>query len=77
VNVPLAAYERVIGFLKNPASFLYRPVLQACATQVNQGMLFSRRIAEISMSRLYPLSCFKPTLKNRYQLVQFQMLLVI
>lgn len=65
VSVPVAADKREIAshFMsqKLPGSFLYGPVLHACAAQVNQGMSFARRIAEISDSRFYPVGIFKPT----------------
>ncbi len=68
VSVPVAADEREIAshFMRQklPGSFLYGPVLHACAAQVNQGMLLARRISEVSDSRFYPIGIFKPTPKK-------------
>lgn len=45
---------------KVPGSFLYGPVLHACAVEVNPGMQFARRIYEVSDSRFYPIGIFRP-----------------
>jgi hypothetical protein len=65
VNVPLASDEREAAShftrQKFPGSFLYGPVLHACATQANPGMLVARRMPEIPDSRFYPIGLFKLT----------------
>jgi len=64
VNIPVDAQKRQIAsdFMRQkfPGSFLYGPVLHACAVKQNRGMQFSARIPEITDSRFYPIGIFKP-----------------
>lgn len=66
VSVATEKREQASNFMRQklPGSFLYGPVLHACAAQVNQGMLFARRISGIPDSRFYPIGIFKPALRK-------------
>jgi hypothetical protein len=68
VNVPVDSSERETAsrFMRQklPGSFLYGPVLHACAIQANPDMPIAHRITEIPESRFYPIGIFKSTPKK-------------
>lgn len=67
-NIPLDYDERsaASSFISqgHPGSFLYGPVIHACAQQVNSEMPIAGRMAGIPYSRFYPIGIFKPAPKK-------------
>ncbi len=63
-SVPLYRNERLAAsqLIKQarPGSFLYAPVVHACAQRVNHGMPLANQMSGVQSSRFYPIGIFNP-----------------